>query len=618
MSDEFRLRALGIKQKGGDNPLGSSRIIMYGAGAKKPGDMDRVEKGDPVELMTARDDDPEDGSWRGGFVACSGVTQGQLTGEHAGEEVVWVAKAEEWEAAQNEGRKPKVSEWPADLVRATTDEGGVPAAKNPYVGRERPKPGDRVGQPAQSAPTQQEPADNRASFSAAEFYRYDPQQKRDYHGRWTKGPQGGGGPGIGALAADTQNAATGAPKPGAQPRKPAFPRVPYVPKDERQDETGKPGYPVTRGYGSGYGTLMEDAIKGETERQMQAAREYLGTLGLDAPTIKASVHKMVQLAGAENIAADSRWYYEQHEWILSIAERYNTDPQRVAAAVAAMSPQMGWAEGEDAETKPNQNQSMTIQVLEEVLKHGDRVYEIDDDLLNFIATAGKNDGPLTTPNPNKPSERVPLDITKYNGLDAEERWRNKDLRGSRRGDDLPIDVLVHAARRAGTLKGMTDSLVNAIAAARGYDPDFALNAPKTRSFYNNLMDPWRSEDSTIDIHMIRAMTEGSPQMGIYMPDDVKAKILKSDGAYQVFHDLIAETASELNMLPHEVQAAVWVQWRCWDNPNDSARKEYCGVRKQRGAQHRDDLTDTVESVAARRRGAATKAKNAAATAGGTQ
>jgi hypothetical protein len=88
----------------------------------------QFSKGDKVQVRT------EDGSWRGGLRAISGIeeVEGQ-TG--AAEKVVWVSWEDEWQAAQAEAREPLGVPWPYEQVEfrgpnwmVTVEEGDVQQA----------------------------------------------------------------------------------------------------------------------------------------------------------------------------------------------------------------------------------------------------------------------------------------------------------------------------------------------------------------------------------------------------------------------------------------------------------------------------------------------------------
>ena len=72
------------------------------------GESHRIPKsGERVELHVA------DGSWQGGFVCIRAPL------EEDGEQVVWVAREEEYQVAKREGRKPAGDTWPLNALVGT-------------------------------------------------------------------------------------------------------------------------------------------------------------------------------------------------------------------------------------------------------------------------------------------------------------------------------------------------------------------------------------------------------------------------------------------------------------------------------------------------------------------
>lgn len=64
--------------------------------------------GDSVQVRV------EDGSWRGGLRAISGIEEGE--GEYRGSKVVWACWEDEWQTARLEGREPAGAPWPCEWV----------------------------------------------------------------------------------------------------------------------------------------------------------------------------------------------------------------------------------------------------------------------------------------------------------------------------------------------------------------------------------------------------------------------------------------------------------------------------------------------------------------------
>jgi hypothetical protein len=71
-----------------------TRLVFIGEAKRVP------VIGEELQLHVA------DGTWQHGFRCISGLVS------EDGEERVWVAREEEWQAAKREGRRPKGDTWP--------------------------------------------------------------------------------------------------------------------------------------------------------------------------------------------------------------------------------------------------------------------------------------------------------------------------------------------------------------------------------------------------------------------------------------------------------------------------------------------------------------------------
>ncbi len=133
------------------------------------------------------------------------------------------------------------------------------------------------------------------------------------------------------------------------------------------------------------------------------------------------------------------------------------------------------------------------------------------------------------------------------------------------------DRLLDASYAGGSLLTQPKRIIEAaLHMLRTHDVSSYLGrGPKVRSFYSNILDPVGSTDVTVDTHMIRALL-GQPDMesggDVYKATlGCKAPSRKalgySDGLYPYFAEAVVTAAGMLDMLPSQVQAAAWCQWR---------------------------------------------------------
>ena len=93
------------------------------------------------------------------------------------------------------------------------------------------------------------------------------------------------------------------------------------------------------------------------------------------------------------------------------------------------------------------------------------------------------------------------------------------------------------------------NVVKALWIENGSDPDSILGGRKVRSFWRNISQPYSSLDVTLDGHMVNAL--GLPSH----------RYLERKGVYDAIADAFRTVAEEHGILPHQLQAAVWIHVR---------------------------------------------------------
>ncbi len=93
------------------------------------------------------------------------------------------------------------------------------------------------------------------------------------------------------------------------------------------------------------------------------------------------------------------------------------------------------------------------------------------------------------------------------------------------------------------------NVVKALWIADGSDAGDILGGRKVRSFWRNISAPYDSLDVTLDGWMVKAL--GLPSH----------RYLERKGAYDAIADGFRIVATEHGILPHQLQAAVWIQAR---------------------------------------------------------
>lgn len=108
---------------------------------------------------------------------------------------------------------------------------------------------------------------------------------------------------------------------------------------------------------------------------------------------------------------------------------------------------------------------------------------------------------------------------------------------------------------------VTISLLPAVKIARGQLIDSTLTGVKRRSFYNNILYPFTSDDVTVDTWMQRVPMHATT--GMTLKDSLRflggrAKSTNGAGAgYVAIADAVRVVASQMGVTPSTIQAAYW-------------------------------------------------------------
>lgn len=233
------------------------------------------------------------------------------------------------------------------------------------------------------------------------------------------------------------------------------------------------------------------------------------------------------------------WYQSAHDFAQSLADKNDMSVEQTTGIIAALSPQKGWGV----------NMTMATMVAE-VISQNPRVGKI------------------------RVSDMTPKELALLlSGRTSEEE---KTLAGA--------DKKLFTQSKA--------NIEKAIRIARGGDPNVEMGqAGKVRSFYNNILFPNQHTSVTIDTHMRNALMHQnykgevgdldnysdvhpktpSGKKGASKRDVVKERIFQGSpsskpenydwGMYPYWASVMNEAARRRGILPHEMQAATWVQYR---------------------------------------------------------
>ncbi len=136
---------------------------------------------------------------------------------------------------------------------------------------------------------------------------------------------------------------------------------------------------------------------------------------------------------------------------------------------------------------------------------------------------------------------------------------------------------INKAREAvwsGAARGLGHTVETTSIIWHGFDPEIVIsrtgNNPKVYSFFKNIAYPETSDDVTIDRHMWNLLFD---DLGVVE----KAGLRFKDREYKWAAAQFRQVASEIDLLPHQLQAISWLAWRrkqgIVDGSDDSVQLE---------------------------------------------
>lgn len=272
------------------------------------------------------------------------------------------------------------------------------------------------------------------------------------------------------------------------------------------------------GLSVGLQTAIQDTVaKREKEHGVDLSPE---TLGSRLRMLWGSSYR----DDRERFERERRWYQGANEYGTAVGEAFNADGRRSAGILAALSPQTAWGR--------NQDMAADLMAI---------LYE-DPVVLR----------------PNTRNKRIRLS-----------EMSSKEAAHMLAGLDNPALTVASGDRYARLFDQSEDNIRKAIEIYRGDDIDGVLGGSKVRSFFNNIWLPDRRTSWTDDTHMKRIWlndpsVSGGDKKLVHMWASTPTRISEGysgPGMYPYFATIGSDTASDLGVLPHEVQAVTWSQWR---------------------------------------------------------
>jgi hypothetical protein len=294
----------------------------------------------------------------------------------------------------------------------------------------------------------------------------------------------------------------------------------------------------------------------KSAQEMLDARAYLLEHNYSRSQIRSNVDWVVSHTPRSVWKRGLNWYSsDAHVLAVRLAREYRVPASRVAAALAVTSPAIGWSKNSpEGPFVRNSNQALTIRIMDAILGKKFEPFEFTQE---FIEDQHKQEEERIDKWRKKYPDKKPpprLWLTRYNGVDPHFP-RGTDLTGMVLAiEEMPSDVAAKVYK--GHFRGLPSNVEKAIRVLRGDDPDEVIRGPKTRSYYNNVLDPLASAGVAIDTHMVRAMLKQ-----FQLSRRATEKYIKTDSQYKIFSDIIEERARLYKVLPHQLQAIIWLMMR---------------------------------------------------------
>jgi DNA-directed RNA polymerase subunit F len=275
--------------------------------------------------------------------------------------------------------------------------------------------------------------------------------------------------------------------------------------------------------------------------------------------IKANLRVLLQSATPEFIAQARKWYEGANKIAGDLADKYNISIEQGSAIIAALSPQQEWFN----------NLSMAERVVDIIKNRGD--IKIDDRI--FKAASFKYAGQpfakeLAAAKKvilNKSINEMTDPIVRAIMMRAIDTVQN----------DSRVDEFTPDGERLGKTTnnvswGSNAEIGKAIMILDGADVDIISKAPKVRSFYNNIVDPFSDKPYvTVDTHatsaalMMPLNAHNAGRLGVFSGgENIRNTVIRQ--AYE-------EVARESGLLPRELQSVLWELQRT--GLNNSRRTE---------------------------------------------
>lgn len=299
--------------------------------------------------------------------------------------------------------------------------------------------------------------------------------------------------------------------------------------------------------------------------------------GQSPADIEGHIEATLGRANPSMVAAGSRWYDEAGAEGARIGEAYGVSRQTATGVLAALSPQQDWpanAAGADYVVKMiKSDPTVPIYDLDATVTRTTKAGGVPTDISLSLRDKMRLEvehagGTFTDPSGKRLSSLDAPNAAAALKLMSQRGFGTPDGQALRSLDTPDPTGRRQPGAKVSWSCGVGNGIRPAVEIARGGEPAANLGGHKVRSFYNNMLLGSHTANGyvTIDTHAVSlaldmklASTDKRLKSGF--AGSPKNLAEGSSGTYAVFATAFRNVAARHSMLPQQVQAITWLQWR---------------------------------------------------------
>lgn len=314
------------------------------------------------------------------------------------------------------------------------------------------------------------------------------------------------------------------------------------------------------------GTLPCGDVVKDSEGKLQilprdaTAAAAIGWMKDQGIEFQGMVDQAESLFTSPEAEGSERWYHDAQKEIHDLALKYDLTDEQATAVVAVLSPRNTWEDkvvkdfghGPVEQTiRPNIRDAKQMMAI----IANDLPVKVTPEIAQYLMTYTKQKAAGA-------ELQGRTDLTTY----KDGYYMGRTIRPSDFAND-PDEFSKVYPFCPKAVYGMVPvrSAYTILTGNKSIDDVLTIDAYKVRSFYSNLVNPDGSTASTVDTHMIRALTNRTDLLSNGPKGTPVEKLagtyVNNKQKYSMFDAAIRYTASKHGVKPSEVQAKVWSVWK---------------------------------------------------------